>query len=129
MTIMKSSSDAALPTRRSQSFQGIIFRVKANLYQTSQWIASKLKRISGFWFYAILLFLAMTAAFNSQIWRMGFYYDDWEGVFLQKELFSFRQIWEYFLKDRPFSALVHWVYNPLLGASPVAWRILGQSLN
>lgn len=103
--------------------------VKENFRQIGQWGFAKLKNISGFRFYALLLFLAMTAAYNAQIWRMGFYYDDWEGVLLQKGLFSFRQIWEYFLRDRPFSTLVHWLYNPLIGAAPVGWRILGQSLN
>lgn len=103
--------------------------VPANLRQLGQNVFAKLKNISGFPLYALLLFLAMTIAYNAQIWRIGYYYDDWEGVFLQKELFNFRQIWEYFLRDRPFSALVHWIYNPLLGANPIGWRILGQALN
>ncbi len=103
--------------------------LRANITASARWTWAKLNSVSGFPFYAVLLFIAMTAAYNAQIGRMGFYYDDWEGVFLQKEAFSFQQIWEYFLRDRPFSALVHWVYNPIIGGSPVAWRILGQSLN
>lgn len=102
---------------------------KAFVCQVGQRGLAKLTQISCFRFYALLLFLAMAAAYNAQIWRMGYYYDDWEGVFLQKQLFSFRQIWEYFLVDRPFSVLVHWSFDPLLGAAPIGWRILGQLLN
>jgi len=86
-------------------------------------------RFGGFALYAFILFLIMSAAYNLQIGRLGFYYDDWEGVFLQKQLFSAGQIWQYFLRDRPFSALTHLVFNPLVGARPLGWRVLGQTLN
>ncbi len=70
----------------------------------------------------------MTLAFNSQIWRMGYYFDDWEAVYLQQQLFSARQIWNYFLIDRPLISVPDILLNPIMGTRPLAWRILGQFL-
>lgn len=85
--------------------------------------------INGFVAYAIILFLVMFAAYNLLIKNMGYYYDDWEGVFLQKQNYSLSQIWNYFLIDRPFSAIVHYVLNPLLGAKPAIWHLSGMLIN
>src|SRR5512142_855407 len=100
-------------------------RVTGHIREIECRLGEWVDRLGGFRLYAVLLFLAMAAAYNAQVWRMGYYYDDWEGVFLQKQLFSFRQIWEYFLIDRPFSSLIHWSFDPLLGAAPLGWHILG----
>ena len=86
-------------------------------------------RIDGFVAYAFILLLVMFAAYNLMIKYIGFYYDDWEGVFLQKQNYSFLQVWNYFLIDRPFSSLVHFVLNPLLGTRPASWRIAGMLVN
>jgi hypothetical protein len=88
-----------------------------------------LERKSSFRLYAVVLLGTMALAYDSQVWRMGFYYDDWEGVFLYKQGFSFKQIWDYFLIDRPFSSFVHVLFNPILGASSIGWHILGLLLN
>jgi hypothetical protein len=90
-----------------------------------EWIA----KISSLRLYAVILLVTMALAYDAQVWRMGFYYDDWEGVFLYKQGFSALQIWNYFLKDRPFSFIDHVLFNPLLGASSVGWHILGLLLN
>jgi hypothetical protein len=84
---------------------------------------------SGFWLYAAALMGCMLAAYESQVWRLGIYYDDWEGIFLYKQGFSALQIWNYFLSDRPFSTLVHVLYNPLIGTSTLGWHALGLLLN
>ncbi len=94
-----------------------------------QKIYTALEPIDGFVVYALILFLVMFAAYNLMIKNIGFYYDDWEGVFLQKQNYSFLQVWNYFLIDRPFSALVHFFLNPLLGAKPASWRIAGMLVN
>ena len=86
-------------------------------------------RHSGFGLYAAALLVCMLAAYESQVWRLGIYYDDWEGIFLYKQGFSALQIWNYFLSDRPFSALVHVLYNPIIGTSTLGWHILGLLLN
>src|SRR5512140_2161508 len=88
-----------------------------------------LERHSGFWLYAAALLICMLAAFESQVWRMGIYYDDWEGIFMYKQGFSPLQIWNYFLSDRPFSTLVHVLYNPIAGSSTIGWHALGLLLN
>ncbi len=88
-----------------------------------------LDRHSGFWLYAAALMLCMLAAYESQVWRLGIYYDDWEGIFLYKQGFSALQIWNYFLSDRPFSTIVHVLYNPLIGTSTLGWHALGLLLN
>jgi len=94
-----------------------------------KFIRDWLEKSGGFQLYAFILFVAMTAAYNAQIGRMGYYYDDWEGVFMQKQLFSSQQIWQYFLIDRPFSSILHSLYNPVFGLSPIGWRIFGQLIN
>ena len=94
-----------------------------------QKIYTALAPIDGFFAYALILLLVMFAAYNLMIMNIGFYYDDWEGVFLQKQNYSFLQVWNYFLIDRPFSTLVHFVLNPLLGTRPASWRIAGMLVN
>jgi hypothetical protein len=92
-------------------------------------LAGWLDHQNGFWLYAVALMLSMLAAYESQVWRLGIFYDDWEGIFLYKQGFSALQIWNYFLSDRPFSALVHILYNPLVGTSTLGWHLLGLLLN
>lgn len=98
-------------------FFGLLYRIE-----------TRFKQISGFCFYGLVLFVLMTLAFNSQIWRMGYYFDDWEAVYLQQQLFSARQIWNYFLIDRPLISIPDIILNPIMGTSPFAWRILEQFL-
>ena len=88
--------------------------------QISLW----LERHAGFQLYAVVLFLVLFTAYDLLVGRMGFNYDDWEGIFLHQQGFSFQQIWEYFLIDRPFSSIVHWIFHPLLGTSVVGWHLL-----
>ena len=87
-------------------------------------ILQKIEAINGFTLYAAALLLSMAGAYSLLAGRLGFYYDDWEGVFLYRQGFSPRQVWEYFLVDRPFSSLVHWVFHPILGTTPLAWNLL-----
>ncbi len=79
--------------------------------------------------YAAILLLVMFTAHKLLIANLGFYYDDWEGVLLQKQLFSFPQIWDYFLIDRPFSSLIHYLFNPIIGTKPANWHLLGLLVN
>lgn len=88
-----------------------------------------LKFTPGFPAYAITLLAVMAGAYLLQAGKMGFYYDDWEGVFLYQQGFSAAQVWEYFLVDRPFSSLVHWIFHPLAGVSPLAWNVLAALLH
>lgn len=96
---------------------------------TLNWMLKKLETRGGFWLYAGVLLVVMFLAYGAQVGRLGYYYDDWEGIFLYKLNFSAAQIWQYFLTDRPFSALVHILYNPLFGAAPLGWHVWGIVLN
>jgi hypothetical protein len=102
--------------------------MQKGLELANRWI-TKLEKFGGFNLYALALLAVIFLAYNAQFWRMGFYYDDWEGIFLYKQNFSFWQIWQYFLNDRPFSTLVHVAYNPFLGASAFGWRFFAILLN
>jgi len=103
-----------------------ISKFSRNVYQK---FYTALEPIDGFVVYALVLLLVMFAAYNLMIKNIGFYYDDWEGVFLQKQNYSFSQVWNYFLIDRPFSTIVHFALNPLLGTKPASWRIAGMLVN
>ncbi len=82
------------------------------------------KEHGGFGLYALSLFLVMAGAYLLLVGRMGFNYDDWEGIFLYRQGFSTQDVWNYFLIDRPFSSLVHWVFHPILGTSVEGWHLL-----
>lgn len=92
-------------------------------------IINLLNPVVGFPLYAAILFLVMFAAHKLLIANLGFYYDDWEGVLLQKQLFSFPQIWRYFLIDRPFSSIIHFLLNPVIGTQPIYWHLVGLLVN
>lgn len=83
-----------------------------------------LERCANFHLYSLILFATMFAAYGLFAHQMGFNYDDWEGVFLYHQGFSVRQVWEYFLIDRPFSSIVHWLFHPILGTSVFGWHML-----
>jgi len=90
-----------------------------------EWI----ERHANFRIYSALLLFVMAVAYEYQVWQMGIYYDDWEGIFLYKQGFSATQIWNYFLSDRPFSSFLHVIFNPIIGSSTIGWHILALLLN
>jgi hypothetical protein len=94
--------------------------MQSTITKINQWVTSK----AGFPLYALILGLTMFLAYDLLITRMGFNYDDWEGIFLHQQGFSTQQIWDYFLIDRPFSSLVHWLFHPILGTSVIGWHLL-----
>lgn len=94
-----------------------------------QHITRWMNPVVGFPLYAAILLLVMFTAHKLLIANLGFYYDDWEGVLLQKQLFSFPQIWDYFLIDRPFSSIIHYLFNPIIGTNPTNWHLLGLFVN
>ena len=83
-----------------------------------------LEKYANFYLYSLMLFLTMFTAYGLFAHQMGFNYDDWEGVFLYHQGFSVQQVWEYFLVDRPFSSIVHWLFHPILGTSVLGWHML-----
>lgn len=101
------------------------YSLRGTFKAVSQW----LEKHAGFRLYAVALFVTMAVAYDLQVFNMGTYYDDWEGVFLYKQGFSALQIWDYFLRDRPFSSIIHIAFDPVLGASALGWHVLGLLLN
>jgi len=97
--------------------------------KASQTIAKWIEQRGNFRVYTLLLLCVMAIAYKYQVWRLGIYYDDWEGIFLYKQGFSAKHIWDYFLIDRPFSSLIHILFNPIIGSSTIGWHILGLLLN
>ncbi len=73
-------------------------------------------------FYPLVLLVTVLAAYALQLTRMGFYWDDWQVVFLSHPGTP-ADLWNYFLFDRPFSAWTYVLTMPILGTSPLAWQI------
>lgn len=73
-------------------------------------------------FYPGLFLFLSVAAYGLQILNLGFYWDDWQAVFLAQ--FKDASIfWEYFVYDRPVSAWTYIVFMPLLKTYPLGWQI------
>jgi hypothetical protein len=68
------------------------------------------------------LLLVIIAAYALQLTKMGFYWDDWQVVFLSHPGTPL-DFWNYFLFDRPFSAWTYILTMPILGTSPLAWQV------
>ncbi|MHC1783300.1 MAG: hypothetical protein AB9891_11215 [Anaerolineaceae bacterium] len=74
------------------------------------------------WFIPVVLLVVSIAAYGLQISKLGFYWDDWEDVFLY-HLGDPSFFWNYFAYDRPFTAWVYVVFFPILQMDPVRWQI------
>ncbi len=68
------------------------------------------------------LLLVMAAAYAIKISSLGFYWDDWEGVF-NSRFAHLADYWNFYLNNRPTGAWVYVLGNPLLGVSPLPWQI------
>ncbi len=80
------------------------------------------RRVSGsWWFYPIALFLLGLVVYSYPLTALGYYWDDWEVVFLlharSAALFA-----GYFAFDRPF-AWPYQVMYALVGLNPLAWHL------
>ena len=84
---------------------------------------SKLKSYSEKpWFYPAALLLMGLVAYGYQLGLLGYYWDDWEVVFLLHSR-SLPLLYGYFAFDRPFA----WPYPAmyaLAGLQPVAWHLV-----
>jgi len=74
------------------------------------------------WFYPVALLLIGVITYAYQIASLGFYWDDWEVVFLLNAK-SPALLYGYFAFDRPFA----WPYQAmyaLFGLNPIAWHLV-----
>lgn len=70
-----------------------------------------------------LVGLALLVAFGLQVTHMGFYWDDWQMVFLA-QTGNFGLYWEHFLSDRPFVTWIYWLVTHMVGHSPLSAHLL-----
>src|SRR5512140_1228916 len=74
------------------------------------------------WFYPVTLLLIGLISYAYQIGSLGFYWDDWEVVFLLNAKSS-ALLYGYFAFDRPFAWPYQVMYS-LFGLSPIAWHLV-----
>jgi hypothetical protein len=74
------------------------------------------------WFYPVALLLIGLIAYAYQIGALGFYWDDWEVVFLLNAR-STSLLYGYFAFDRPFAWPYQVMYS-VFGLSPIAWHLV-----
>ena len=79
------------------------------------------------WFYPLLLGGVLILTYGLQIRSLGFYWDDWEDIFLYR-LGSPVEFLRYFIYDRPTTIWVYLVFFPMLGDDPVKWQIFNLVL-
>jgi hypothetical protein len=70
---------------------------------------------------AALFFLCL-AAFGLLLPTLGYYWDDWAKILVDR-LFGTAGYWQYYAGDRPLSAWTHILLTPILGYSPLPWQI------
>jgi hypothetical protein len=93
-----------------------------------------MKRIKSFalkvvdqpWFFPLALLAIGFVAYGLMIHRLGFYWDDWESVYLYK-LHNPGIDFQYF-SERPFSALIYFVLFPVARMTPLVWQSIALIL-
>ena len=83
--------------------------IQHRLRQNSEWISPLL-------FLSVLVF-----AFGILIPKLGFYWDDWPPLLIEKTQ-NARMFWDFYRYDRPFSAWTYVVLFPILGTKPIIWQ-------
>ncbi len=80
------------------------------------------KLLNRRWVYPLAVLLVMVVAYGLQLTRMGFYWDDWQSLYLSR-FESARVYWDFFLSDRPISAWTYILTMPVLGLHPLSWQV------
>jgi hypothetical protein len=79
------------------------------------------------WIFPVLLAAVMLLVYGLQIRSLGFYWDDWEDIFLF-HLKSPVELLKYFMYDRPTTIWVYLVFFPILGDNPARWQVVNLLL-
>lgn len=80
------------------------------------------KALDKSWFYPLVLLLIGLVAYGFIFTKPGFYWDDWESVFLyylHQPAISF-----FYFASRPFSALPYVVLFPIVKMTPFIWQLI-----
>jgi hypothetical protein len=100
------------------------------IYKNSGWMklfyAKLAKAINNPAVYPLVLMIVGLAAYGTLIYHSGFYWDDWESVylyFLHKPNISFQ-----YFGERPFSTLIYLVLFPLVQMKPLTWFLISLFL-
>jgi hypothetical protein len=73
------------------------------------------------WFFPLALLFIGVVAYGLIIPLLGFYWDDWEGVYLY-QLHNPAISFQYY-SERPLSAIVYLLLFPIVKMTPVVWQI------
>ena len=84
------------------------------------------KIIENPWFYPVALLLIGVLAYGLLIPYLGFYWDDWESVYLY-HLHNPAIIFPYFA-ERPFSAFIYLILFPFTSMTPLVWQTVALVL-
>ena len=84
------------------------------------------KIIAHPWFYPVALLLIGVLAYGLVIPYLGFYWDDWESVYLY-HLHNPAIIFPYFA-ERPFSAFIYLILFPITRMTPLVWQTVALVL-
>jgi hypothetical protein len=74
------------------------------------------------WFYPLSVLLVMLCAYALQVFNLGYYWDDWQSVYLAS-LEDPSAWWGYFVHNRPFSVWTFLLIEPVLGNVPLRWQL------
>ena len=74
------------------------------------------------WFYPAFLLLIMFITYDLEVLKLGFFWDDWQVVYLSK-LGASSAYWDHFVYDRPLSVWTYLVTVPVLGMRPLLWHL------
>ena len=79
------------------------------------------------WIPPIIFLVVLVFAFGILIPGLGFYWDDWPPILIEK-LQGTHMFWEFYRYDRPFSAWTFVSLFPILGTKPITWQIFTLAL-
>ena len=74
------------------------------------------------WVYPIFLIIIGLISYVISFPKLGFYWDDWQAVFLYQN-YDVNMLREYFFYDRPFSSWTYEIIFPFLPMNPIAWQM------
>lgn len=79
------------------------------------------------WTYPFLLLLIGLVSYVVSFPRLGFYWDDWQAVFLYQN-YDVNILRDYFFYDRPFSSWTYELLFPFLPMNPFIWQFFSTLL-
>ena len=77
----------------------------------------------GVWMMLAILLLLCLLSYGVLVPRLGFYWDDWPGIWVSHSLGS-SGLREYAATDRPFTGWLHTLTTSLLGERPFHWQVV-----